>query len=892
MNSDKKPTHRALRFLEWYCPPKLYEGIEGDVLEKYYKEERELGEKIASRRLWWGVMQFFHPGIFLRNSFSVQIISTAMIRNYLVVACRNVLKNKVFSGINILGLGTGLAACFLIIQFVMLELSYDRFHEKLDRIYRVTNDRFQHGKLIQHGTIMYPTIGPAMARDFPEVEEFTRLMPGGDLNVRVDDRYYRGDNCHFADEHFFSVFSFPMLAGKGPGALKERYNIVLTEKTARRYFQIGSGDYSDVIGKVLYWGLDKEPYTVAGVCADIPENSHIHFDALVSYATLISPEHHEADDSWTWSDMRHYLVLKPGTNYKILEDKFEDFSQRHFQGDKVSGSVEKFYLQPLKDAHLYSDYEYDIARTASGKAVWAMLIVAGFILLIAWINYINLTTSRTLERAKEVGLRKVMGAFKGQLVTQFILESVLISLCAFILAGIMILLSQRTFNQIVGSNLSIMKVLSAMDPQSLILLVSVMVAGVLLSGFYPAFVLSSYQPITVLKGTFQRSSSGNILRKGLVVFQFTASAVLITGTLVVSRQLKFMDNADLGINIGNTLVVESPDMTEWDSTFIRRVEGYESELTSIPGVVNATTSNNVPGARLGRVFNVRLSEQPTSSNITMSFMGVDYRFFDTYSVPLLAGRNFVTTDHHADFEKVNSAIVNVNATKLLGLSNPAEAVGRKMTFWGADKTIVGVVSDFHQEALKKPMEAIVFFPSYDNWYRTSVRVGVADIHKTVAQIETVYNKFFPGNSFNYFLLEDRYKNQYRDDARFGKIVNIFAALAIVISCLGLIGLSSYTAVQRTKEIGIRKVLGASLVSIVSLLSYDFIKLVILASVLAIPIAYFSLHSWLLSYAYRISLGWWLFMLPIAVIVFIAAITMSFQIIRSAMANPSDSLKHE
>src|SRR5260221_3079980 len=422
-----------------------------------------------------------------------------MLRNYLTVAFRNVFKSKVFSAINIFGLGIGWAACLLIFQFVSFEWSYDKFNEKFDRTYRVTNDRFQNGKLIQHGTIMYPTIGPTLAKDYPEIDEYTRLMPNGDMNIKAGDRFFRGDNSHFADEHFLSVFSFPLLAGHRSTALKERYSMVLTEKVAIKYFSVPDKNDSSVVGKVVYYGLDPHPYTITAVCANVPENSHLQFDALISYSSLVSPEDHGADDSWTWSDMRHYLVLKPGADYKALEGKLGAFSERYFKGDKVSGSVEKFYLQPLKEAHLYSDYEYDIAKTANGKAVWAMLIVAGFILLIAWINYINLTTSKAIDRAKEVGLRKVMGALKTQLVKQFIFESMLISLFAFVVALLLVQVAQGQCNQIVGGQLSLWKILAEVDPVTIMVLAGVMLAGVILSGFYPAFVLSSYQPVVVLK---------------------------------------------------------------------------------------------------------------------------------------------------------------------------------------------------------------------------------------------------------------------------------------------------------------------------------------------------------------------------------------------------------
>lgn len=820
-----------------------------------------------------------------------------MFKSYLVVAFRNLLKNKIFSAINIFGLGIGLAACLLIFQFVSYELSYDRFNEKLDRTYRVTNDRFQNGKLIQHGTIMYPTIGPTMAKDYPEIEEYTRVMPGGDMNIKADDRIFRGDNCLFVDNHFLSVFSFPLKAGERNSALKDRYTMVITDAVASKYFNVSNQDFNTVIGKIVYWGLDPQPYKITAVCKNLPENSHIQFDALVSYNTLYDAKDHDADDSWTWSDMRHYLVLKPGADYKALESKFPAFSDRYFKGDKVSGSVEKFYLQPMKDAHLYSNYEYDIARTASGKAVWSLLIVAFFILIIAWINYINLTTSRSLDRAKEVGLRKVMGAMKAQLIKQFIFESVIISLLALTVAFVLVLVGQSFFNGVIGANLSLWKVLTSTSAVSVVALVAVMLAGILLSGFYPAFVLSAYQPVTVLKGKFQRSSRGHLLRKGLVIFQFMASSALIVGTVVVSRQLKFMNEADLGINIQNMLIVHGPERTQWDSTFIQRVETYKNEIGKIDGVVTVATSNQLPGGRLGRSFGIRLREASSETHYTLSFMNVDYNFFDAYGVSLIAGRNFKYADHKVKFSELNTVVINMNAVKLLGLASAQDAIGKEVVWGqvgGKDRlwTIVGVVNNFHQEALKNPMEAMIFRPTFSTYGLASIKIRNADHQKLIPQVEAAFKAAFPENAFEYFFLEDMYKAQYSDDNRFGSVISIFTVLAIIISCLGLIGLSSYTAVQRTKEIGIRKVLGASLINIVSLLSADFIKLVLLATLLSLPVSYFAMTNWLQGYAYKITLGWILFVGPLVLILMIAALTLSFQVMRTAMTNPADTLKYE
>jgi putative ABC transport system permease protein len=816
-----------------------------------------------------------------------------MFQNYFTVALRNILKNKVFSTINVLGLSIGLASCVLIIQVVVFELSYDAFHEKLQRTYRVTNDRFQHGRLIQHGTIMYPTIGPTMAKDFPEIEMYTRLMPGGTLNVKIGEKNFRGERYHFADEHFFSVFSFNLVAGKREGLLKDPYTAVVTVATAKKYFGDVGNDYQALIGKTFYWGLDQSPYRVDGICEDIPVNSHIQFDALVSYSTLYSGEDKNADNSWTWSDMRHYLVLKRGTDYKMLESKFPAFSDRYFQGDKVSGSTEKFYLQPLKHAHLYSDYEYDIATTASGKAVWAMLIIAIFILIIAWINYINLTTSRALERAKEVGLRKVMGAVRKQLIKQFVIESFIITFVAVVVAIGLVVLLQSSFNRVVGYNLSLGNMLPSMTLSHVLLLLGVFVAGALLSGFYPAFIMSSYQPATVLKGKFLRSSRGNFLRKALVVFQFASSTTLIIGTFVVGKQLAFMNDADLGINIKNIITIKSPELMPWDSTFIQRVESYKDALADINGVFGVTTTGRLPGDRLGRSFGVRLSD--SESHYTLSNMNVDYSFFDTYNVSLHAGRKFVPSDHDADFDKLNKVILNKNAAQLLGLKSPEEAVGKEI-IWGDNDTrrwtIIGVVNDFHQEGLQKPMEPIFFRPVYSTGSPTSVRVDASTLPITIAAIEETYKKFFPGNSFEYSLLEDNYKRQYNDEARFGKVISIFTFLAIIVSCLGLVGLASFTAAQRTKEIGIRKVLGASTANVIRILSYDFVRLVLVAAVISLPIAYISSNNWLEGYAYRITPDWTMFMIPVATVLIIAALTIGFQVIKTALTNPAETIRYE
>jgi putative ABC transport system permease protein len=447
----------------------------------------------------------------------------------------------------------------------------------------------------------------------------------------------------------------------------------------------------------------------------------------------------------------------------------------------------------------------------------------------------------------------------------------------------------------VGSELSWKLISNYLTTQQLLIIIFGLLGGAIISGFYPAFILSNYQPATVLKGKFTRSGKGNFLRKALVVFQFTASAALISGTLIVSRQIEFMSKADLGINLKDVLVVRPPELLEYDSTFIGRVEDFKNELTKISGIESATTSWSLPGDRLGRAFNIRINGQPADLHYTVSQTGVDYDFFKTFDVKLMAGRAFLATDHNYDFSQLKSIIINKNAMNLFGFKNPQEAIGQEI-LWGDNGTrkwnIIGVVNDYHQEALQKPMEPMVFRPSYSTYSTISIKIQTADKPQLLSSVEAIYKKFFSGNSFEYSFLQDRYNNQYKDDTRFGKVVSIFTVLAIIVACLGLIGLSSYTAIMRTKEIGIRKALGASVPSIVSLLSFDFVRLVIIAAIISLPIAYYSMSNWLNEYTYRINLGWMLFILPVFAVIVIAAITICIQVLKTAMTKPVDTLKYE
>jgi putative ABC transport system permease protein len=818
-----------------------------------------------------------------------------MIKNYFKIGWRNLRKNKVFSVINILGLSLGMAACLLILQYVNFQLSYDHFNQNASDLYRVVNDRYQNNKLIQHGTITYSAVSKAMKDDFPEVANYTRISPGGQPIITFKDKKIPKEQALFVDNAFLSMFSYPFLAGDAKSALKEVNTVVISETLARKIFDVHDNDFDPYVGKLITVAQDTFPSKVVGIIKDVPENSILSFDVLLSYQTLVHTYgYKQADYDFTDSDFWHYIQLKPGTDYKAFNAKLEAFSQRHFQGNKVSGSVEKFYLQPLLNAHLYSDTEYEIGNTGKANVVWGLLIIALFIISIAWVNYINLATARSVERAKEVGVRKVSGATQGQLIRQFLTESLIINVIALAIAFFMVYLAQNVFNSLVQHQLS----LAYLFKKGLggyvigIGLVVVILTGIFISGFYPAFVLSAFKPILVLKGKFSSSKKGAILRKFLVIGQFAITVVLITGSFVVYKQIKFVNDQQLGVNIDQVLVVNGPVFVKRDTTFVTRTNSFVAELDQIPGVKNAATSFWVPGNEMGRNFGIRAGDADPTNHFTMRFDGVSHDFIKTYGMRLMAGRDFDATDYNPEYNKLHNIILNQNAVKTLGFSSPQAAIGR--TIFNGDKKwdIIGVVADYHQKSLHFPIEPTLLEPVLNIQNQISIKINPTNVTATVAAIKAKYQSFFPGNVFDYSFLDEQYNAQYKNDELYGKAFGIFGGFAIFIACLGLLGLSLFATVQRTKEIGVRKVLGASISNIVMLLSKDFIKLVVIAIVIAVPFAWYILHNWLQDFAYRITISWWIFALAGMVAIVVALATISFQAIKAAGTNPVRSLRSE
>lgn len=817
-----------------------------------------------------------------------------MIRHYLKISFRSLWKYKSFSIINIAGLAIGMAACLLILQYVSFKLSFDQFHKNAGDIYRVVNDRYQQGKLIQHGTITYSGISKAMNDDYEEVVQHARIAPAGEAILTYNDKRIAEDQVIYADSNFLALFDFPLLAGDKRTVLKDPNAMIISQSLVEKIFDYNGDDYSQFIGKGIKFGTDSALYKVEGISKNVPENSHLQFRVLISYKTLTNAWK-EADYDFTQSDFWHYVRLKHGTDYKKFNAGLGAFSQKHFQGNKISGSDETFYLQPLSKAHLYSDFEYEIGVTGSATVVWALLIIAIFIITIAWVNYINLATARSVERAREVGIRKVVGCGRKKLIFQFLFESALVNLISMTLAITLVMILQPAFNNLLNYQLSLSYLVTkGLNGYNILIgLISIVILGILISGLYPAFVLSSFKPIAVLKGKFSSSQKGILFRKALVIGQFAVTIGLIIGSLVVMKQIKYMNKTQLGFNMDQVMVVRAPSLTNWDSTFLSRVNTFKEELKHIANVKAAATSWNVPGGDIGRSFNVRQLDSAATNRFTVRHTSVDYDFLDVYGIKLIAGRNFKQTDHDPSGQNLRAMLINRSAAKLLGFKTPADAVGKTILRGQRKWDVVGVVEDYHQKSLRYPMEPMIFMSFYSTNSDISVKLSAgSDLPGTIAQIKTKYEAFFPGNLFDYVFLDERFNRQYENDQLFAKAFGIFAGLAIFVACLGLLGLTMFATIQRTKEIGVRKVLGASVSSIVLLLSKNFLKLILLSSLVAFPLAWWAMNSWLQDFAYRVDMGWWIFILAGASAVLIALITISFQAIKAAIANPVRSLRTE
>ncbi|HUZ57819.1 MAG TPA: ABC transporter permease, partial [Hanamia sp.] len=786
-----------------------------------------------------------------------------MIKNYIKIAFRNLWKHKVFSLINIMGLAVGITGCFLIYLYVHFETSYDSFNTKADRIYRVVTNIKTPSDLLQWSSTPAP-VAINMQRDFPEVESAVRISAQSFL-VKKGNEKFQEKNTIMADSTLFKIFDFPLIYGDKNTALKEPMSVVLSQTTAKKYF----GNVNPVGQNVLLTG-DALNATITGVMKDIPENSQIKADMIVSMSSQKDIYKQSLDSQWEEFNLTTYLLLRPGANPKKLAAKFPAFIELHAgKGLNAAQMSYTFFLEPLRSVYLYSTR--DGSKTGNINNVYIFSIIATFILLIACINFINLTTARSAERAREVGIRKVSGAGRFQLAKQFIGESMVISFMSFIVAVLLCSILLPLFNQLAGKQVSTAFFTHPFYTISLFL----MALGLgIIAGLYPAIVLSSFQPVEVLKGNFATGSRGILLRKGLVIFQFTISIILIIGTVIVYTQLHFMRKQDLGFNKDHTIVI--------DTNGDKNKDAFNQSLASVPGVLSTSFSSGVPGDGVNTAYSKVENKAGEMQTTNLDVYFVDFNYITQYKMKIVAGRGF-SKDFGTD--TTQAMVINETAAKMLGYSSPEQAIGKNFDQWGRKGKIIGVIKDFHYQALQEPIKGLSLRIEPGPYQMLSIKVSANNLPSTIKAIQAKWNQVIPNRPFDYTFLDESFDKQYRADERFGSLFFNFALLAIFISCLGLLGLSSYSTIQRTKEIGVRKVLGAIVSNIVNLLSIDFLKLVLTAFIIAVPVAWFFMNKWLTDFAYRTALSWWMFVFAGIAAVIIAFVTISFQAIKAAVANP-------
>ena len=802
-----------------------------------------------------------------------------MFINYLTVALRNLLRYKGYSAINVLGLAIGIACCVLIMLYVQDELSYDQHHEKNDRIYRLAESAVVAGRSIE-AAVTPPPWAPVLAKDYPEIEQITRIKPPNSRwLIRYQQNRFYEKNFVFADSSVFDIFTIPLVQGNARSALAEPHTVVLSESMADKYF----GD-DNPIGKVIT-GDDLYKFTITGVMRDLPKNSHFHFDFLASYASLapnnLYGEPTTMQNQGFSHDLYTYLLLKEGYAPEDLERKLPGFLEKHL-GDQLDGTgIEaRPFLQPLPDIHLHSNLEGEIAPNSDVRYVYIFSSLAVFILLIACVNFMNLSTARSARRAQEVGIRKVLGAHRNQLIKQFTGESILFSLIALVMALGLVHVLLPQFNLLSGKALE-------MDYQST-WLVPVLVAIALVTGIvaggYPAFILSSFRPVAVLTGALKAGATHSFLRKILITFQFIISIVMIVGTIVVLDQLEYMQNKNLGFEKEHVVVVRMPD-----DEVLKGYRAYKNAVLQYPEIVNVSTSTSVPGGQpslnLVTPEGVQEDESPVYQVIW-----ADFDFVETLDIKIASGRKFSTA-----FATDSSAcLINETAVRSLGWETP---IGKTIRFTGApdtnpSHTVIGVMADFHNQSLRQRVEPLMVLFNAPSVFMV-IRIQEQNLSRGMEVLHDQWRQTYPNHpAMDYSFLDEDLEQLYQAERRLGSVFIIGAALSILIACLGLFGLSSYMAEQRTREIGIRKVLGATIPNVILLLSRDFTKLILLAFVIGAPVSYYAMGTWLEDFPYRIDLSAWVIMFSGLTALVIAWLTVGYQALKAATANPVNAVHGE
>ena len=805
-----------------------------------------------------------------------------MIINYFKVALRNMSRHKVYSFINILGLAIGLTACILILLYLQWELSYDRWNEKADRIYRVGI----HGILGENefnGTVACAPLAKTLMADYPEVESAARIRNYGFPVLRYKDKVFSEEKYFYADTTFFDIFSITFIMGDSKTCLSESNTLILTESMWHKYF----GE-ENPIGKIIN-SDNRRDWKVTAVIKDFPENSHFHPDFLAR-----NPYRDADEDMWVSNNFHTYVLLKEGVDSRELETKFpamvrkyvgpqiEQFLKVSWDQFIANGAAYEYTLMPMTDIHLKSHLDFELEPNGNAMYITLFSIIAIFILVIACINFMNLATARSANRAREVGIRKTLGSNRSQLIGQFLTESIVITFIAAVLAMIFVRLLLPLFNNLIQTSLTI-NYFNNIYIIPLLLLTAILVGG--LAGVYPALYLASFRPVKVLKGEKQKGGREAILRSVLVIFQFLISITLFTGSYIIYNQLNYMQNRNLGFNKDNLIVVEKTD------DISQNFSAFKQELLEYPTILNVSNSRTVPGRDIGNSVYTH-NEAANEDSKLLNVLVTDKEFAETFQIKIVSGRYFV------EGSSIDSTgvVLNESAIKVLGITDP---IGKFLVEPDDEPEgmeshqIIGVLEDFHYQSLHRKIEPIaIFFNRFNSGRTTTVRIDPKYIQEAIQHIENTWTKYAGNQAFEYVFFDDDFNRLYQTEIRIRQIVTIFSTLAIFIACLGLFGLASFTTEQRTKEIGIRKAMGASVPGIFALLSKDILKLVLLAALIALPASYYMMNNWLQNFAYRIGYSFLGFIIATIIAGIIAILTISKQTYKAANANPVDALKYE
>lgn len=864
--------HRNLKILEFFLKQVIsfenQENLMGDFEEMFDRISQTSG---TSKALLWYVFQILKliPSYFRNYIYW----SLTMLKNYLKIALRNVKKSKTYSFINILGLAIGMACCILILFYVQDELSYDRYNEKADRIYRVVDSGEAPGGMSFDLALTSAPFAPTMKADFPEVEDAVRLYRRRRMVANGERKYYE-DNLFYSDSSLFNIFTFPLIKGNPETALQSPHTVVLSESTALKYF-----GNNGVINQNL--SIDGQDFLVTGIMKDIPRNSHFIADLFVSFKTLEQIPFFQQSyiQNWVRHEFYTYVLLEDGNSQMELEAKMPAFIDKYAaqQVKAILGGTISSSLQPLESIHLHSHRQAEISPNGDIKYVYIFSFIALIILLIACVNFMNLATARSAKRSMEVGLRKVVGANRTQLVRQFLGESLMFTCFALIFALLIVTAALPSFNSLTGKEIDINYL---NNPILLGGLVLILIFVALASGSYPAFFISRYQPADVLKGAKSTSTKRSLLRRGLVILQFSISIILIISTTVVLNQLDFLRNKKLGFNKDHVVVVPITA-----NSFRQNAESVKKELMQNPNITNASITHSVPGGNTAGDV-IRMVKEEGALTMTVRMIYTDHDYIKTMGMEIVEGRDFskdMSTDTSEAF------IINESAVRTWQLDRPLDT----QLEWGEKKgKVIGIVKDYQFQSLKDEINPLVIHIEPGNTIFFAIKVRPEGIPETLQFIETKWKEMDPAHPFEYYFMDESFDRLYRNEEKLSQIFGVFSSLAIFIAALGLFGLALFMVEQRTKEIGVRKILGASLSNIFVLISKEFVYLVLIANLVAWPFAYILMRKWLQNFSYRIEMGIWIFVLAGVIAFAIALITISFQAIKAALADPVKSLRYE